>query len=164
MPRTLKIVGLLVASVLLTGCPERPDAEKSAAACENLISIANLERAEQEVSTFKPQTAAQQLDTAVAAFTKGQTQGSEAERKAAIEAFKKTFKPLTDDAQKEAAKKAASTRLSQKLAEQKATDPKYAETMKTCVDGLQELGTTKQADCMLKAARKKEVEACRNER
>jgi hypothetical protein len=164
MSRTLKIVGLLIASALLMACPERPDAAKSAEACENLISIANLERVEQEVSTFKPQTAAQQLKAALAAFAKGLKKGEAGEREAAVEAFKKTFKAKTDDEQKEAAKKAASTRLSQKLADQKASDPKYAETMKACVDGLQELGTTKQADCMLKATRKKEVEACRSER
>tara|TARA_B100000674_G_C37926432_1_gene955861 strand:+ start:472 stop:1212 length:741 start_codon:yes stop_codon:yes gene_type:complete len=85
-------------------------------------------------------------------------------REAKIADFKKSFKPQGADAQKEAAKQAILNQLAKDLEARKASDPKYKETLDTCVKGLRELGTIKQAECMLKASTKKQAEACRNER
>ncbi len=240
MLRTFRNVAIVLSALTLTACPERPDTEKATQACENLLFIANQERAAAETEKFKAVSDEDQLKTALADFTK--TLGED-KRAAGIAALKKTFKPISIEEQKKtaqancetkhasvaveadretklkeclagfkptsleaqekveitkleqagtlpkagdreakiadfeknfkatspedqakAAEKAALDKLAKKLEEQKASDPKYKETLDTCVKGLQKLGTVKQADCMLAAKKKKEAEGCRNER
>ena len=113
---------------------------------------------------FKPVSNEDQEKAALAELEKKGSLPKAGAREAKIADFKKSFKPQDADAQKEAAKQALLDQLAKELEEKKASDPKYKETLDTCVKGLRELGTIKQAECMLKASTQKQAEACRNER
>ena len=66
----LRIVTALIAMFLLTGCPERPDADLATKACENLLFIADQTRASNETASFKPVSADEQRKAALDAFVK----------------------------------------------------------------------------------------------
>ena len=122
------------------------------------------EHLKQCITNFKPASNEAQWAAEVARYEKEGSVPTSDDRAKKIAEFKRRFTPVPADKQADDARRAAVEKLTKALAEQKASDPKYKETLDTCIRGLEQLGTTKQANCILKAETQKQAEACRNER